>query len=182
MSTSVYNIERQPEIAIWPPKPEVVIPMVTNDISLVAVWYFVTLRCICSRDNSSDDKSNNHPMIITLVWSYSVTSLRIVSLYCLFYSNWVTFGVNYQMFGCERIGRIRRYWLFYHICLYNKSELYGSSNNTCDTVRLRVYICCFHCFIMYYQNWCWSCQYWVVSPSHITQQNKEWPHRLVVSA
>ena len=26
MSTSVYNIERQPEIAIWPPKPEVVIP------------------------------------------------------------------------------------------------------------------------------------------------------------
>jgi len=26
VSISVYNIERQPEIAIWPPKPEVVIP------------------------------------------------------------------------------------------------------------------------------------------------------------
>jgi len=26
VSTSDYNIERQPEIAIWPPKPEVVIP------------------------------------------------------------------------------------------------------------------------------------------------------------
>ena len=25
VSTSVYNLERQPEIAIWPPKPEVVI-------------------------------------------------------------------------------------------------------------------------------------------------------------
>jgi len=27
VSTSVYNIERQTEIAIWPPKPEVVIPL-----------------------------------------------------------------------------------------------------------------------------------------------------------
>jgi len=34
MSTSDYNIERQPEIAIWPPKPEIAIPLELQQIAL----------------------------------------------------------------------------------------------------------------------------------------------------
>ena len=34
VSTSDYNIERQPEIAIWPPKPEIVIPLELKQIAL----------------------------------------------------------------------------------------------------------------------------------------------------
>ena len=33
VSTSDYNIERQPEISIWPPKPEIVIPLELQQIA-----------------------------------------------------------------------------------------------------------------------------------------------------
>ena len=33
VSTSVYNIERQPEVVIWPPKPEVVMPPEVQQIA-----------------------------------------------------------------------------------------------------------------------------------------------------
>jgi len=33
MSTSDYNIERQPEIAIWPPKPEIAIQLELQQIT-----------------------------------------------------------------------------------------------------------------------------------------------------
>jgi len=33
VTTSVYNIERQPQIAIWPPKPEVVVPLELQQIA-----------------------------------------------------------------------------------------------------------------------------------------------------
>jgi len=34
VSTSVYNIGQQPEIAIWPPKPEVVIPPEQHSVEI----------------------------------------------------------------------------------------------------------------------------------------------------
>jgi len=45
VSTSGYNCNRQPEIAIWPPKPEVIISLdirtMTDSVELLtANWYF----------------------------------------------------------------------------------------------------------------------------------------------
>ena len=78
-------------------------------------WLFVNYWCIT--DDGVQVHLHSSPLIyqwpcaqesIRLLWSYTVTLLRIVVLYCLFCSNRVTFGVNYQVFGYERIGRIRR--------------------------------------------------------------------------
>jgi len=40
VSTSDYNIKRQPEIAMWPPKPEVVIPL---ELQQIASPVFLTM-------------------------------------------------------------------------------------------------------------------------------------------
>ena len=47
VSTSDYNIKRQPEIAMWPPKPEVVIPLELQQIASKfqrQVWDFQPWR------------------------------------------------------------------------------------------------------------------------------------------
>jgi len=42
MSASDYNIDRQPEIAIWPPKPEIVIPTDSGEIPTANMGFSTT--------------------------------------------------------------------------------------------------------------------------------------------
>jgi len=110
---------------------------------------------VCSRDNSPDDyyscvavyRDTIMYSSFWIVYSAVVELLWVLTVRCSDVSVLATFG------GTD-----------YSVKL--PYTITASNNNICDTVYLRVHIYHFNCYIIYYQNSHWSCQYLVVSHTH----------------